>query len=226
MGEVYLVRHPRLPPVRGAQGSRTTSVRIPGIAGASSGGRCCCRLRHPSIVRVLDRGRGRRPAVDLPGIRRRPRPQRTRRYRSAAWPPHRPHHRADRARIGRRRRTRPDPPRRQTGEISSSTPTARRSSSTSASRTRTTRTPCSPAPGSRLAPSHFRAAPEQLQGLDVDSRTDQYALGCTAFALLTGTHVYVGNSAAAIAIAHVKDPIPFATQTMPRGGCRPPWTRC
>ncbi len=59
------------------------------------------------------------------------------------------------------------------------------------------------------------AAPEQLQGLDVDSRTDQYALGCTAFALLTGTHVYVGNSAAAIAIAHVKDPIPVATKRCP-----------
>lgn len=59
------------------------------------------------------------------------------------------------------------------------------------------------------------AAPEQLQGLDVDSRADQYALGCTAFALLTGTHLYEGNSAAAIAIAHVRDPIPVATERCP-----------
>lgn len=30
-------------------------------------------------------------------------------------------------------------------------------------------------------------APEQLQGLDLDGRADQYALGCTAFNLLTGS---------------------------------------
>ena len=59
------------------------------------------------------------------------------------------------------------------------------------------------------------AAPEQLQGHGVDSRADQYSLACTAFALLTGTNVYSGGSVAAIALAHVRDPIPAASARAP-----------
>ncbi len=59
------------------------------------------------------------------------------------------------------------------------------------------------------------AAPEQLQGHAVDARADQYSLACTAFALLTGTNLYSGASVAAIAVSHVRDPIPVATERAP-----------
>lgn len=60
------------------------------------------------------------------------------------------------------------------------------------------------------------AAPEQLQGLRVDARTDQYALSCTAFTLLTGTVVYPGNnSIGAAVLAHVQDPVPAASARRP-----------
>ena len=60
------------------------------------------------------------------------------------------------------------------------------------------------------------AAPEQLQGHAVDSRADQYSLACTAFTLVTGTEVYSGTSVPAIAMAHVHDPIPMATERSPQ----------
>jgi serine/threonine-protein kinase len=45
------------------------------------------------------------------------------------------------------------------------------------------------------------AAPEQLLGKEIDGRADQYALGCTAFHLLTGAAPY-DNSNAAVVISH------------------------
>ena len=222
MGEVYLVRHPRLPGSR-RSGSRTTSVRGSPVSQAlRAGGRCCCALRHPSIVRVLDRGEadGRlwiswntstattsantSVPIRCPGH-------------------HRPHHRADRARIGRRRPhglTHRDV---KPANILLDTDGQALLVDFGIAHANDQNTVLT-GTGIALGTVAF-AAPEQLQGLDVDSRTDQYALGCTAFALLTGTHVYVGNSAAAIAIAHVKDPIRLPPNDAP-GGCRPPWTRC
>jgi eukaryotic-like serine/threonine-protein kinase len=53
-------------------------------------------------------------------------------------------------------------------------------------------------------------APETLLGhSDVDGRTDIYSLGCVAYFLLTGQHVFSADTAVATAIAHVRDaPIP------------------
>ena len=48
-------------------------------------------------------------------------------------------------------------------------------------------------------------------------RADQYSLACTAFTLVTGTEVYSGTSVPAIAMAHVHDPIPMATERSPTG---------
>ncbi|MGC4086818.1 MAG: serine/threonine protein kinase [Polyangiaceae bacterium] len=48
---------------------------------------------------------------------------------------------------------------------------------------------------------HFMA-PEQATGGDVDGRTDLYALGCTAFYLLTGTTVFDETQELAVVLAH------------------------
>jgi serine/threonine-protein kinase len=52
------------------------------------------------------------------------------------------------------------------------------------------------------------AAPEQLRGEPLDGRTDQYALACTAFDLLTGSPPYVDSNPAVIITKHVAAPIP------------------
>jgi serine/threonine-protein kinase len=52
------------------------------------------------------------------------------------------------------------------------------------------------------------AAPEQLMGSDIDGRADQYALGCTAFHLLTGSAPYQNPSAAVVITQHLSAPPP------------------
>jgi serine/threonine-protein kinase len=52
------------------------------------------------------------------------------------------------------------------------------------------------------------AAPEQLRGEPLDGRTDQYALACTAFDLLTGAPPYVDSNPAVVITKHVAAPIP------------------
>ncbi|UQE76329.1 serine/threonine-protein kinase [Gordonia sp. PP30] len=59
------------------------------------------------------------------------------------------------------------------------------------------------------------ASPEQLQGMAVDARADQYALACTAFVLLAGSAPYGGVNAGAILVQHVTSPIPSAVQRNP-----------
>ena len=51
-------------------------------------------------------------------------------------------------------------------------------------------------------------APEQLRGDDLDGRADQYALGCTAFQLLTGVAPYYNSSPAVVISAHLSTPPP------------------
>jgi serine/threonine protein kinase len=52
------------------------------------------------------------------------------------------------------------------------------------------------------------AAPEQIQGLEIDARTDVYSLGCVVHELLTGHRPYEKDSALATLWAHVADPPP------------------
>jgi serine/threonine-protein kinase len=59
------------------------------------------------------------------------------------------------------------------------------------------------------------AAPEQLRGEPLDGRTDQYALACTAFDLLTGAPPYVDSNPAVVITKHVAAPIPSLGQRRP-----------
>jgi serine/threonine protein kinase/Tol biopolymer transport system component len=52
------------------------------------------------------------------------------------------------------------------------------------------------------------SAPEQIQGRAVDGRTDQYALACVAFQLLTGTVPFELDQVEAVLYAHLYEPPP------------------
>jgi serine/threonine-protein kinase len=51
-------------------------------------------------------------------------------------------------------------------------------------------------------------APEQIRGLPVDGRGDQYSLACMAFALLTGNLPFRRPDSMATLFAHLNDPVP------------------
>jgi serine/threonine protein kinase, bacterial len=59
------------------------------------------------------------------------------------------------------------------------------------------------------------AAPEQLLGKEIDGRADQYALGCTAFHLLTGTAPYDNSNAAVVISQHLSAPPPLIGERRP-----------
>jgi serine/threonine protein kinase len=51
-------------------------------------------------------------------------------------------------------------------------------------------------------------APEQIRGLPVDGRGDQYSLACMAFALLSGNLPFRREETMATLFAHLNDPVP------------------
>ncbi|UMB68994.1 serine/threonine-protein kinase [Mycobacterium paraterrae] len=59
------------------------------------------------------------------------------------------------------------------------------------------------------------AAPEQLRGEPLDGRTDEYALACTAFDLLTGSPPYVDSNPAVVITKHVAAAIPSVSERRP-----------
>lgn len=58
-------------------------------------------------------------------------------------------------------------------------------------------------------------APEQLQGADLDARADQYALGCTAYNLLTGSAPFHHSNPAVVIGQHLSAPPPLISQRRP-----------
>ena len=58
-------------------------------------------------------------------------------------------------------------------------------------------------------------SPEQLQGLPLDGRSDLYALGVLAFALLAGREPFTGDSFPVIAIHHLQSPVPDVRRHRP-----------
>jgi serine/threonine-protein kinase len=59
------------------------------------------------------------------------------------------------------------------------------------------------------------AAPEQLMGLALDGRADQYSLAATAFELLTGSHLYLDRNPAVVISQHVSAPPPAIADRKP-----------
>jgi serine/threonine protein kinase len=55
------------------------------------------------------------------------------------------------------------------------------------------------------------AAPEQITGGEVNGRADQYALGCVAYTLLTGSVPFPREQAIAVMYAQLYDPPPLVT---------------
>ena len=64
--------------------------------------------------------------------------------------------------------------------------------------------------GSFLGTADY-CAPEQIRGLPVDGRADQYALACTVFELLTGQTPFRRDDAAAVIWAQMTEPPPSLT---------------
>lgn len=58
-------------------------------------------------------------------------------------------------------------------------------------------------------------APEQLRGSDIDGRADQYALGCTAFHLLTGSAPFHDSNPAVVITQHLSAPPPLVGEWRP-----------
>jgi serine/threonine protein kinase, bacterial len=59
------------------------------------------------------------------------------------------------------------------------------------------------------------SAPEQLMGSDIDGRADEYALGCSAFQLLTGSEPYQNSNAAVVITQHLSAPPPLIGERHP-----------
>lgn len=58
-------------------------------------------------------------------------------------------------------------------------------------------------------------APEQSLGMDVDARTDIYAVGVILYELLTGSPPYHADTPMAVALAHIHNPLPLPRERDP-----------
>jgi eukaryotic-like serine/threonine-protein kinase len=58
-------------------------------------------------------------------------------------------------------------------------------------------------------------SPEQANGERGDERSDQYSLGVVAYELLTGEPPYSGDNLMAVAMRHVRDPVPSVRDRRP-----------
>jgi serine/threonine protein kinase len=59
------------------------------------------------------------------------------------------------------------------------------------------------------------AAPEQIEGKELDRRADVYALGCVLYETLTGAPTYEKDSEVALMYAHLLEPPPSLTKARP-----------
>jgi TonB family protein len=59
-------------------------------------------------------------------------------------------------------------------------------------------------------------SPEQVQGTEVDFRSDLYSLGILLYKLMTGTAPYKGETGISIAFKHVNEPVPSLKSILPQ----------
>jgi protein kinase-like protein len=59
------------------------------------------------------------------------------------------------------------------------------------------------------------AAPEQIEGKELDARADIYSLGCLVYECLTGTSAYDKDSEVALMYAHLLEPPPHVSDRRP-----------
>jgi serine/threonine protein kinase len=57
-------------------------------------------------------------------------------------------------------------------------------------------------------------SPEQVQGKALDLRTDIYSAGVLLFQMLTGRHLFEGNSAVEVALHHLNTPPPALPEAL------------
>jgi serine/threonine protein kinase len=74
-------------------------------------------------------------------------------------------------------------------------------------------------PGTTLGSVHY-FSPEQARGEPTTAASDLYSLGIVLYELLTGRRPFLGDSAAAVALARLSGPIPSPSDV--RGGIPPP----
>jgi eukaryotic-like serine/threonine-protein kinase len=68
--------------------------------------------------------------------------------------------------------------------------------------------------GTLLGTSEY-IAPEQASGNRVDERSDQYSLAAVLYELLTGEPPYSGENFMAVAMKHIREPVPSVRQRRP-----------
>ncbi|HEY2894230.1 MAG TPA: serine/threonine-protein kinase [Pirellulales bacterium] len=58
-------------------------------------------------------------------------------------------------------------------------------------------------------------SPEQIEGRELDSRSDIYSLGCTAYHMLAGKPPFSGDTPLAVAVQHLNQSAPSLVETRP-----------
>lgn len=68
--------------------------------------------------------------------------------------------------------------------------------------------------GAVMGTPHYMS-PEQIEGSDLDARSDQYALGCILYEMLTGTVPFDASSSHAILVKHMTMPVAPMRERLP-----------